>query len=236
MFTKTARFYDALYNFKDYGAASSKLHELIQGKKPGAGTLLDVGCGTGMHLQHLSAWYQVQGLDLNDELLAVARERCPDVPLHHADMADFDLGQRFGVVCCLFSSIAYVRTPERMRAAVRCMAAHLEPGGLLIIEPWFSPDRLFRGRITANFVDQPDLKIAWMYTTKVEGNVSILDINYLVGTPDGVNHFIEQHQLGLFTDSEHSQAFKDAGLAVEHDSVGLFDRGLYMGTALQSEA
>jgi SAM-dependent methyltransferase len=234
MFTKSASFYDALYHFKDYGAASSKLHDMIQRRKPGANTLLDVGCGTGKHLQALSTWYRVEGLDLNDELLDVARERCPAVPLHCADMTEFNLGARFDVVCCLFSAIAYVRTPDRMRAAVRRMASHLEPGGLLIIEPWFSSERLWTDRITTNFVDQPDLKISWMYTTRVEDDISMLDIHYLVGTPDGVNHFTERHELGLFSKQDYNQALMDAGLSSEHDPAGLFDRGLYIGTAPQT--
>jgi ubiquinone/menaquinone biosynthesis C-methylase UbiE len=47
-----------------------------------AGSLLDVACGTGKHLEQLMRWYQVEGLDLDDGLLAIARERLPGVPLH----------------------------------------------------------------------------------------------------------------------------------------------------------
>jgi SAM-dependent methyltransferase len=229
MFVKSARFYDALYGFKDYASASARLHALIRANHPSASSLLDVGCGTGRHLESLKQWYHVEGVDLNADLLDVARERCPDVPLHQGDMVDFALGRRFDVVVCLFSAIAYVRTADRMRAAVANMAAHLDDGGVLVIEPWFSPERLRTGHITANFVNESDLKIAWMYTTTVEDGVSVLDIHYLVGTPQQVEHFTERHELGVFTDEEYARAVESAGLAVQYDAEGLFGRGLYIG-------
>jgi SAM-dependent methyltransferase len=231
MFTESAEFYDALYAFKDYGAASGALEEIVRRHRPGARSLLDVGCGTGRHLEHLRGRYDVEGLDLNPKLLEVARRRCPGVPFHEADMADFQLGRRFDVVACLFSAIGYVKTLPRMRSAVAAMARHLEPGGLLVVEPWFAPDRYWTGTITANFVDQPDLKIAWMYTSEREGDVSVLDIHYLVGRPAGVELLRERHEIGLFTHEEHLDAFRRADLEVHHDPVGLFNRGLYVGLA-----
>ena len=50
MFTNSARFYDAVYSFKDYEAESQRLQALIEERSPGAATLLDVACGTGKHL------------------------------------------------------------------------------------------------------------------------------------------------------------------------------------------
>ena len=58
----------------------------------------------------------------------------------------------------------------------------------------------------------------------------ILDFHYLVGTPEGVEHFTEHHELGLFTDEEYRNAFTAAGLQVAHDPEGLIGRGLYIGT------
>jgi SAM-dependent methyltransferase len=144
-------------------------------------------------------------------------------------MTSFQLDRRFDVVTCLFSAIAYVETHERMRAAVACMARHLEPGGLLVIEPWFEPDQYWTGTITSNHVDRDDLKIAWMYTSQREGRVSVLDIHYLVGTSAGVDGFTETHRLGLFTRAEHMDALRAAGLDASHDPGGLFGRGLYLG-------
>jgi len=230
MFAKSARYYDRLYWFKDYVAAGEQLHRLVQTRRPDASRLLDLACGTGMHLASLRNYYAVEGLDLNADLLEFARERCPGVPFHEADMRTFQLGRTFHVVTCLFSSIAYVRTPENLRTTVANIARHLEPGALTLIEPWFTPETYWSGTVTANFVNDPDLKIAWMYLSERRSNLSVLDIQYLVGTTDGIERFNEVHELGLFSHQEYLDAFRAAGLIVEHDPVGFFGRGLYIGT------
>lgn len=230
MFTKTAEYYDALYHFKNYEEACNGLHNLIQQHTPQAKSLLDVACGTGKHLEFLQSRYACAGLDLNPELLAVAHKRCPDVPLHQGDMTDFQLPNTFDVVVCLFSSIGYVQTLDNLRKAVTCFTRHLNPGGLLVIEPWITPEKYWVDRITANFVDQPNLKIAWMYTSQLRGLTSVFDINYLVGTAAGVSSFAESHVMGLWTDAEYRDAIESAGVVVRYDANGLFGRGMYYGT------
>jgi Methylase involved in ubiquinone/menaquinone biosynthesis len=236
MFTKSARFYDALYHFKDYAKAARQLHQLIQRDKPGARTLLDVACATGKHLEYLREYYDVEGLDLNPELLEIARKRCPEIPFHSGNMLDFKLGYEFDVVTCLFSSIAYVKTVENLNKAVANMASHLEPGGMLIIEPFLWPENYWTGTITANFVDQPQLKIAWMYTSEPpKDRIAAVDIHYLVGTPEGVDQFNELHEFGLFTHHEYLSAFRKAGMDVHHDPESLFKRGVYWGVMSKSK-
>lgn len=148
-------------------------------------------------------------------------------------MAAFSLGKTFDVVTCLFSAIGYAETLERMQAAIRNMAAHAAAGGLVVVEPWFSPQTYWSGHITANHVDEKDLKISWMYIAQKVGLVSVLDINYLVGTPQSVDHFKEEHRLGLFTHEQYLDAFAAAGLEVSYDAKGLVGRGMYVGRRRQ---
>jgi SAM-dependent methyltransferase len=233
VFSRSARLYDAIYSFKDYGAEATSLHELVQARRPGAETLLDVACGTGAHLAELTRWYRCAGIDLDPELLAIARERLPpEVELYEADMRDFDLGRRFDAVTCLFSSIGYVDGVEELARAVGSMARHLEPGGVLVVEPWLSPDRVRLPHVGAVFVDEPELKIARVNTIEVEGNRSTLELHYLVGRPDHVERFTERHELTLYTVDEMLAAFRAAGLEAEHDpDGGPMGRGLYVAVA-----
>jgi SAM-dependent methyltransferase len=225
---RSAAVYDICYSIKDYGAEARILRDILAERRPNATTLLDVACGTGRHIEHLRRWYAVEGVDINEELLAQARRRCPDVPFHRADMTDFDLGRRFDVVTCLFSSIAYLRTRTNFVRAVESMRAHLEPGGVLIIEPFFPPDRFWTGTITANHGEADDIRVAWMYTSERDGDLGVLDIHYLVGTPERVEYFRERLEQGLFPHELYVRTFVRLGLTSEFDEEGLRSRGLYL--------
>jgi hypothetical protein len=144
-------------------------------------------------------------------------------------MVDFDLGRQFDVVTCLGSSIGYAKTEARLRQALSTMVRHTHLGGLVVVEPWITPEGFRPGTVTGRFVDQPDLKIARMNVAVVEGGMSILDFRYLVGTPEGIEHFTERHELGLFTHPQYQAAFEAAGLRVTFDPQGPMGRGLYTG-------
>jgi hypothetical protein len=62
-----------------------------------------------------------------------------------------------------------------------------------------------------------------------KGNISIIEFQYLIGTSKGIQHGVEQHQLGLFNKKDYLEAFRKAGLKVIHDPKGLDGRGLYIG-------
>jgi ubiquinone/menaquinone biosynthesis C-methylase UbiE len=161
VFSKTAQWYDKIYlSMKDYGAEADKLTAIIRAYQRSPGhCLLDVACGTGLHLASLQQHFQVEGLDLDEGLLAIARQRLPDVPLHRADMTNFDLGRSFDVVTCLFSAIGYVKTLAKLSRAIQCMVRHLIPGGVVLIEPWFTPETWHPGTVSAHFIDEPTLYI-----------------------------------------------------------------------------
>jgi ubiquinone/menaquinone biosynthesis C-methylase UbiE len=228
MFDRSAELYDAFYDAagKDYAAEAATVRRLAPG---GATALLDVACGTGRHVEHLSAWFECTGVDLDDALLDVARRRCPAARFERADMTAFDLGRRFDVVTCLFSSIGYVGTVDRLDAAVASMARHVAPGGVLVVEPWFRPEQWALPHTHLLVVDRPDLKAVRMSASGRRADVALLDFHYLVGTDAGVDHRTEHHELTLFTDDQYRAAFERAGLrAVELHEPGPTGRGLWV--------
>jgi len=225
---KSARLYDALCRHKDYASASLKLRDIVRRVTPEASSLLDVACGTGRHLEHLSRDFRVEGLDLSPDMLAVARARCPDVRFHEGSLVDFRLTGRYDAVTCLFGSIGHAHTLDGLHWAVASMGRHLEPGGVLVVEPWITPAAFSTGRLVCDTVNDPDLKVTRMYVTEREGDVSIFDEHYLIATADGVEHFTERHELGLFTDAQYRHAFRNAGLDVVDTSEDLFGYGLYV--------
>ena len=232
MFTKSAKYYDAIYAAmdKDYSAEANKAHQFIQKHKRSEGnTLLDIACGTGTHAEYFSRYYKVDGLDVDSNMLEVARSKHPNLRFHQGDMTSFQLGRQFDVVVSLFSSIGYAKTKSRLQKAIRNMNRHLLPGGVLLVEPWFTPEQWKPGGVFTIHVDKPDLRIVRMSRSGQRGKISLLEFQYLVGTSEGIEHYTEIHELGLFTRKDYMDAFKAADLTVTHDSKGLDGRGLYIG-------
>lgn len=230
MYQESARFYDWICRGKDYMAASEKLVGYIQRFNSGASTLLDVGCGTGRHLAHLDNKYKVSGLDISPEMLKIAHKRCPGVSLHQGDLTRFSLHRKFDVITCLFGSVAHANTVPLLNGAIKCMARHLSSSGILVLEPWVTPDSFRNNQLNFEYLNDPDLKVARMYISRRRGRSSIFDIEYQVGKSDGITHFSEHIELGLFTSDEYLNAFRNANLQIIlEDAEGLFGYGLYIG-------
>lgn len=233
MLSGSEKYYDDIYSSmgKDYVVEVNKLHELIQKYKHAAGnTLLDVACGTGTHAGLLSKNYEVMGTDLNADMLKIARKKHPEIHFVQSDMRDFDLGRQFDIVTCLFSAIGYMKTKAELQKAIKSMSRHLLPGGVLLVEPWFSPEQWHVGNVSTIEVKKPDIKIFRMSHSEKRGKVSLLGFQYLIGTATGIEHITEHHEFGLFTDEEYMNAFRKSGLNVNHNVEGVDGRGLYIST------
>jgi SAM-dependent methyltransferase len=232
MFSESAAWYDSFYEAKEYPREARLVTALIRRHRPGARTLLDVACGTGRHLEHLRRDFDCEGLDLDEGLLNVARRRLPELHLTRADMTSFELGRRFDAVTCLFSSVGYLATVERLHAAVRTMARHLEPGGVLVVEPWILPETWIEGGATSvEVVEDEDRKLVRVIASSRAGAMSVLRIHYAVAAAGGIQTADERHELRLFAHDEYAAAFFAAGLDTTWDPEGLTGRGLLVGVA-----
>ena len=232
MFDRSARWYDAFYATVDYEAEADQVGEIVRQLNPGARTLLDVACGTGRHLVGLSRQFDCAGADIEPDMVAIARETLPGIPFEVADMVTLDLGRRFDAVTCLFSAIGYTVTPDRLDRAVRAMAGHLHPGGVLIVEPWITPAGWKgEGTTTVEIVDQSTAKLVRVIASRRENDETTLRIHYVRATDGEVESEDERHRLGLFSPQRYVEAFAAAGLDARWDDEGLRGRGLVTGVA-----
>ena len=225
-----AEIYDVLHAGKNYARESAYVLETIAKFAPAARTMLEVACGTGLFLQIFSDRFDVEGRDASAAMLARAARRVPGVALHERDMTSFSTGKQYDVVCCLFRSIANVGTRDRFRGAIDCFARHVRPGGIVVIEPHFSPDTFWDGHVGFNQYDSPGLKAAWMHLQqRVGADHFRYRHHFLVGSAGNVDHFTEVHDLVLLSKADYERAFSDCGLALHHDPVGPTGGGLYVG-------
>lgn len=230
-FAGSAEDYDLIYQGLPYDEQAALLTAAVRARRPDAATLLEVGCGTGQFLVRLQDSFDVEGLDISAEMLDVARRRTPGIPLHRGDMRTFDLGRKFDAVLCLFSSIGYMVTLADLRGALANMARHLDDGGVLIVDPWFTPNGLISGYVGANLERRDKgYVVARLSETTVDDRVSVMNLHHLVGSAEqGVRYYVERHEMGLFSDAEYARIFVDLGFdAVRTDDVAWSGRSRWI--------
>ncbi|HEV3001230.1 MAG TPA: class I SAM-dependent methyltransferase [Solirubrobacteraceae bacterium] len=215
---------------KDWPAEARDVARRVRALRPDARSLLDVACGTGAHLETFRACFdRVEGVEPAPAMRERAEGRLPGVTIHDEDMRSFDLGRRFDAVTCLCTAIAYVETVGEMRDAVRCMADHLTPGGVLVVEPWWLPEKLLDGYVGSDLVRDGDRVVARVSHTRRHGRAAHMEVSWLVGEPSGLRSFATTEVFAMFTRDEYVAAFEDAGCTVEYEEGWLTGRGIFTG-------
>ncbi|HWC66554.1 MAG TPA: class I SAM-dependent methyltransferase [Acidimicrobiales bacterium] len=231
-FSKSAHLYDALYTTdRDYEAQAAKIDRWIRERLPSARTLLDVACGTGLHLQALQELYDVTGIDVCEEMAEIARGRLPGALIHVGDMRDFQLMARFDAVICMFSSITYAGSMGGLRATAATLYEHVAPGGVCIVEPFIPAEAWVDGLLGLRTKREDDRVIAMVDMAQREGSEVRREIGYAVATSAGIELIRECHEFYVFSAADYIEAFNAAGFAVGFDPQG-FDpsRGMYVLT------
>ena len=110
------------------------------------GLVVDLGCGSGIWARALlDAGFEVLGVDLSADLLAIARERAPEARFVQASVLDAELPP-CAAVTAMSEVVNYAADPRLGRRTVASLMARvhdaLRPGGLLLFDalaPGFEP-------------------------------------------------------------------------------------------------
>ncbi|HEX8760515.1 MAG TPA: class I SAM-dependent methyltransferase [Pseudonocardiaceae bacterium] len=98
----------------------------------GPRSVLDAGCGTGrVAIELARRGLDVIGTDLDQDMIALARAKAPELTWVHADLSELDLTNRFDAVVLAGNVIPYVAVNRHQAAVISC-ARHLTPNGRLI--------------------------------------------------------------------------------------------------------
>jgi len=142
---RLANAYDA-----DMGAAADAMDDLpfylqLARQAAAAGhAVLELGCGTGrITLPIAREGIEIVGLDNAPAMLDVARRKAAaeelELPWVEADMRDFRLDRRFGLVIVPYRSFLHLLTPEDQASCLATVRQHLLPGGRLALNFFVPP-------------------------------------------------------------------------------------------------
>lgn len=231
VFGNYARYYDLLYKDKDYQGEADYLRSLILKHAPAAGSLLELGCGTGAHARLLAgSGFRLHGVDLSDEMLAVALQRKNDADPVTAGKLSFSQGDirsarvegSFDAVLSLFHVMSYLNSNADLQAAFATAQSHLNPGGIFLFDCWYGPAVLTdRPAVRVKRLEDEAIEVTRLAEPVLYPNENRVDVNYHVFIRDkadgSVQELQETHRMRYLFKTEIEFLLADAGMElVEH--------------------
>ena len=132
--------YDALTEDVGYGKRLDFIEKLLCRSRIPVKLVLDLACGTGsLSVLLAEHGYRVIGVDLSEEMLAVADEKCSHLAENRPffvcqPMQRLRLPEQVDSVICALDSLNYVTRPADVQKTFRRVHDALTPGGLFLFD------------------------------------------------------------------------------------------------------
>ena len=227
-----SKYYDRLYSFRDYLDEAVRIQNLIIKHSPKEpNSILDVACGTGLHLKHLSDDFSCTGVDISKDMLKIARKNAKGVTFKQSDMKQLNLKKEFDVIICLFSSIGYLKNMSHLDKTLKNFSNHLAKDGIIFIEPSYAKSYYVSGKPSITVYDEKDAKITRINLSKTKKNTTNLSMHMLIAEKGKEpKYYIDNHKLSLFGIKDTIKSMRNAGLKCKHLPNGLMSgRELLLG-------
>jgi len=229
VFEDYARYYDLLYQDKEYLREVAFLCSILERLSAGARSILDVGCGTGLHDFELARrGYAVTGIDLSEAMLAAAEAKRNESPAEvarnlsfaPAHASRFDLGRRFDAVVSLFHVVGYLTTDRELDAAFARVGEHLAADGLYVFDFWHAPAVEASGPAAREReVEDEEIRVRRVTTPEWRPERSLVDVHFDFTVTDKrtaeTRQFSEVHSVRYYDPVALTEMLAQHGFAVE---------------------
>jgi len=225
VFNEYADFYDYFYENKDYTGEVSYLNRIIDKHYSKAESMLDLGCGTGIHsVLFAQEGFQVDGVDKSAKMLNKANERKSSlqsdirgkVNFIYGDIRNIKLKKKYDVVTSLFHVMSYQVTNHDTNNVLAVVKDHLISGGIMIFDCWYGPGVLFDPpEIRSRNIDIDGRQITRIAEPKIKEGENIVEVKYtLTDSNQSYNEgikIIEHHNMRYFFKTELEKFLEDNG-------------------------
>ena len=212
LYKKFAGYYDKIYEKLDH-KNESEFIKLVVDKHGGSegNLLLDIACGTGRHAYFLKNDFKIMGVDINEEMLKIAREKVHDVEFITGDMKKLDLGRKFDAIICMYSAINYNVIFEELKLTLKNFYDHLNDKGVLIFDMGINKENWTEGNVSVDTIVDKDLKLARISKAHLENGVLSSNFIFLVKDNGKIDFDIDEHRLGVFGIKEVKELMENIG-------------------------
>ncbi|MEP7145534.1 MAG: methyltransferase domain-containing protein [bacterium] len=127
-----AKFYDKVIGRHD-DLQDYTLKKIKQYNKK-AGSLLELGCGTGENLKNLQSKFEITGIDISDKMLKIAKKKIPGGKFYRGDIRSFKLRKKFDVIICLYDTVNHLTLFSELKKLFANVKEHLNESGIFIFD------------------------------------------------------------------------------------------------------
>ncbi len=178
-FKKSSEFYNLIYKNKDSYSEAIYIDNFIKRFKPNTDHILELGCGTGRHLQEmLKLGYKVKGIDISAEMLQMI-PKLEGLELECTNIVDFQSDKKFNVITALFHVVSYINDIESLDSLFCNTKSNLSDGGLFIFDVWFTPAVMsIEPSIRVLEINNENYEITRIATPKIDYINNLVEVNY----------------------------------------------------------
>lgn len=224
VFEAYSRYYDLFYRDKDYGAEARFVLERLEAHSQRPRSILDLGCGTGMHCREFAAEIpDVLGVDRSEGMIGEAKHlMVPEVlsPRYHlGDVRDVRLGRTVDAVVSLFHVVSYQTENSHLARTFATAHEHLAPGGLFLFDFWHGPTVLSDPpRVRIKRVEDERTSVTRICEPLLDHRACTVDVRYTVLVRDVASGLAEElhesHHMRYLFEPEIAQMAAACGFSV----------------------
>jgi SAM-dependent methyltransferase len=209
---------------EDYVDEGEEFRQLVEKySRIEAKTLLDLGCGGGHNDCTLKRFFDVTGVDLSPEMLALAKELNPEVAYQVGDMRSVRLGRTFDAVI-IADSINYMLNEEDLRAAFETAYEHLNFGGVFVTYVEETPEGFEQNKTTFSVRSQSEVEVVFIenyYDPDPDDSWYECTFVYLIRQDGKLDIHTDGHLCGMFPIETWRRLLSETGFELNVRKSGI---------------
>lgn len=226
MFKEYAKYYDLLYQDKDYQIEAEYILSLLNKHQPESKKILEFGSGSGIHGRIIAKeGFQVSGIEKSREMIDLGlssnQGKCENTNFSctQGDCTSTFLGDDFDTVISLFHVLSYQTSNGEVLAMLKNAHRQLKPGGIFIFDYWYAPAVWYLGpKLRVKQVRNQQLAITRIAEPECFREQNIVKVNYQTFVEDLKSNHIskvkETHEMRAFNTEEIREFASQTGFTI----------------------
>ena len=205
-FNLYSKYYDLLYNDKDYKSESEYVYNCLKKNTIKLNSLLELGCGSGGHAKYLiKKINNITGIDRSSEMVLEANKKnIKNFTAKVYDITNFSFNKKFDSIIALFHVISYLDNNIDLINCFNCVHKHLHKGGLFMFDFWYTPCVLnLKPEIRIKRIENDEISVVRIAEPMVESINNVVCVNFdvmvIIKLNNQIQKISEVHRMRHFT-------------------------------------